>query len=53
MSEAIREIEYPEQAKEGWSCENDQDAEWCMTQIRRAEEENCGGKRTTRKPLTA
>ena len=39
MSEAIMEIEYPEQAKDGWSCENDQDAEWCMTQIRRAEEE--------------
>ena len=36
MSELLREIELPEEAKEGWECKNDQDAEWCLLQIRRA-----------------
>ena len=39
MSEAIREIDPIEEHDEGWFCENDQDAEWCLTQIRRAQAE--------------
>ena len=39
MSEMLKEIEHPEEAKEGWFCANDQDAEWCLLQIRRAEAE--------------
>lgn len=39
MSEALREIELPEEPKAGWNCENDQDAEWCLLQIRRAQAE--------------
>lgn len=39
MSEILKEIEHPEEAKEGWFCSNDQDAEWCLLQIRRAEAE--------------
>lgn len=39
MSELLNEIIPPEEAEEGWKCENDQDAEWCLTQIRRANAE--------------
>ena len=39
MSELLKEIEHAEEPKEGWFCENDQDAEWCLLQIRRAQAE--------------
>jgi len=39
MSELLKEMEPVEEAAEGWTCENDQDAEWCLLQIRRANAE--------------
>lgn len=42
MSEAARK-DLPE-IEEGWKCENDQDAEWCLEQIRNAEEEKAKWK---------
>lgn len=39
MSELLKEIELPEDPEEGWFCKNDQDAEWCLLQIRRAQAE--------------
>ena len=41
MSEAAKKIfdEPVEEACDGWKCENDQDAEWCLTQISRAKAE--------------
>lgn len=38
MSE-LRDFEHAEEPKEGWFCANDQDAEWCLLQIRRAKAE--------------
>lgn len=40
MSEAAVEILDPiEEIKEGWHCTNDQEAEWCIEQIRNAKNE--------------
>lgn len=36
MSELLKPAEEP---KDGWTCETDQDAEWCLLQIRRAQAE--------------
>ena len=38
MSELLKEEPIGE-TKQGWSCETDQDAEWCLLQIRRAQAE--------------
>lgn len=43
MSELL-DFEPAEEAKEGWYCENDQDAEWCLLQIRRAQNEKARWK---------
>ena len=39
MSEPAMELIHAEEAAEGWKCENDQDAEWCLLQIKRANSE--------------
>lgn len=39
MSELLKEIEPVEEAEEGFVCDDDQKAEWCLLQIRRAKEE--------------
>lgn len=39
MSELLKDLEPAEEAKEGWVCETDQDAEWCLLQIKRAQAE--------------
>ena len=39
MSELLKELEPAEEPKEGWVCETDQDAEWCLLQIKRAQAE--------------
>ena len=37
MSELLNEL--PEEREESWRCESDQDAEWCILQIKRANAE--------------
>ena len=39
MSELLQELEPVEEPKEGFVCDDDQKAEWCMLQIRRANAE--------------
>ena len=44
MSELLKELEPVEEPKEGFVCDSDQKAEWCMLQIRRAQAEKEGWK---------
>lgn len=39
MSEALKDLEPVEEAEEGFVCDDDQKAEWCLLQIRRAQAE--------------
>ena len=39
MSELLKEIEPAEEAEEGFVCDDDQKAEWCLLQNRRAQAE--------------
>ena len=39
MSELLKDLEPAEEAEEGFVCDNDQKAEWCLLQIKRAQAE--------------
>lgn len=53
MSELKNEIVHAEEPKTGFVCENDQEAEWCILQIRRANEEKARWKEHYKEALAS